>query len=231
MDHFEQIYASKAREYHRMIAVEDVDGNLLPALESVASLDGKRILDLGSGTGRLPLLLGTLPVQVVALDLNFPMLVEQAAQRKTAGCSGPLVSADMRWLPFAGKGWDVVIAGWAIGHLRSWFAEDWQNQMRRIFAEMHRVAASGGALIVLETMTTGSTQPAPPTEGLAEYYHWMESEWGFARQVIQTDYQFADLQQAVDYTEFFFGAELAQMIRQNNWVRLPEWTGVWGKRV
>ncbi len=32
-------------------------------------------------------------------------------------------------------------------------------------------------------------------------------------------------------TEFFFGAELAQMIRQNNWVRLPEWTGVWGKRV
>jgi ubiquinone/menaquinone biosynthesis C-methylase UbiE len=137
----------------------------------------------------------------------------------------------MRWLPFAGKGWDVVIAGWAIGHLRSWFAEDWQNQMSRIFAEMHRVAASGGALIVLETMTTGSTQPAPPTEGLAEYYHWMESEWGFARQVIQTDYQFADLQQAVDYTEFFFGAELAQMIRQNNWVRLPEWTGVWGKRV
>ena len=231
MDHFEQIYASKAREYHRMIAVEDVDGNLLPALESVASLDGKRILDLGSGTGRLPLLLGTLPAQIVALDLNFPMLVEQAAQRKTAGRSGPLVSADMRWLPFAGKGWDVVIAGWAIGHLRSWFAEDWQNQMNRIFAEMHRVAASGGALIVLETMTTGSTQPAPPTEGLAEYYHWMESEWGFARQVIQTDYQFADLQQAVDYTEFFFGAELAQMIRQNNWVRLPEWTGVWGKRV
>ena len=229
MDHFEQIYASKASEYHRMIAVEDVDGNLLPALESVASLKGKRILDLGSGTGRLPLLLGNLPTQIVALDLNYSMLVEQAVQRRTANCSGPLVNGDMRWLPFSSGGWDVVMAGWAIGHLRSWFAEDWQNQMNCIFTEMHRLAAPGGALIVLETMTTGSTSPAPPTEGLAEYYHWMESEWGFERQVIQTDYQFADLQQAIAYTEFFFGAELAQMIRQNNWVRLPEWTGVWGK--
>lgn len=231
MDHFEKIYASKADEYHRMIAVEDVDGNLLPALEAITLLKGRRILDLGSGTGRLPLLLGGQPAILVALDLNYPMLAEQARQRQEVGGSWPLVNGDMRWLPLEKGCFDVVIAGWAIGHLRSWFADHWKDQMGLIFEEMQRMVTPGGALIVLETMTTGSTQPAPPTEGLAEYYQWMETQWGFQRQVIPTDYQFADLEQAVAYTEFFFGPELAKTIRENKWVRLPEWTGVWGKSV
>ena len=80
----------------------------------------------------------------------------------------------------------------------------------------------------METMTTGSLTPAPPTPALAEYYAWLENEWGFQRQVIATDYQFASVEQAVEYTAFFFGEELARQIRANGWARLPEWTGVWG---
>ena len=231
MDHFKKIYAGKAAEYHRMIAVEDVDKNLLIALNEVTPMTGRRILDLGSGTGRIPLLLNGRSDRMVALDLNYPMLVEQATQRDEIKGNWPLVNGDMRWLPFQDGCFDVVIAGWAIGHLRSWFEVDWKMQMGKIFEEMNRMATPGGALIVLETMSTGSTEPAPPTEGLAEYYQWMETRWGFRRQVIQTDYQFQDIEQAVAYTEFFFGAELAQTIRKNNWVRLPEWTGVWGKLV
>jgi len=33
MDHFKHIYAHRAAAYHRLITPEDVDGNLLPALE------------------------------------------------------------------------------------------------------------------------------------------------------------------------------------------------------
>lgn len=231
MDHFEKIYAGRAAEYHRMIAVEDVDGNLIPALNAVSPVDGRKILDLGSGTGRIPLLLNGRCDQMIALDLNFPMLHEQALQRDKLGGDWPLVNGDMRRLPFQDGHFDIVIAGWAIGHLRSWFETDWKTQIGNIFAEMQRVVVPGGALFVMETMTTGSTQPAPPTEGLAEYYQWMESQWGFTRQVIPTDYQFTDIEQAVGFTEFFFGSELAQIIRDENWVRLPEWTGVWGKSV
>ncbi len=229
MDHFKKIYAVNARDYHRMITAEDVDGNLLPALNALVPLDGRRILDLGSGTGRLPLLLNGRVKEMIALDLNFPMLLEQAIQRESIRGGWPLINGDMRWLPFQDQCFDVIIAGWAIGHLRSWFAADWKKQMSLIFTEMQRTVISGGTLIVLETMTTGCTQPAPPTEGLAEYYHWMETQLGFKRQVIQTDYQFADVDQAVAYTEFFFGSDLAKAIRRNAWARLPEWTGVWGK--
>jgi ubiquinone/menaquinone biosynthesis C-methylase UbiE len=233
MDHFQQIYSFQAKEYQRMIAPEDADGNLLPALLRVAALAGKHILDLGSGTGRIPLLLKDLGAEVVALDLQRAMLREQAQQRALAGGNWPLVQADMRRLPIA-SGWaDGVIAGWSIGHLRGWYRQsqtDWQAQIGQVLREMQRVGTPDGVLIILETLTTGSAAPAPPSQELAEYYAWLEGEWGFSREVIATDYQFESVEQAVERTEFFFGEQLAAEIRANGWKRLPEWTGVWSRR-
>ena len=60
-------------------------------------------------------------------------------------------------------------------------------------------------------------------------YTWLEKKWGFTRQEISTDYQFASVEQAVAHTEFFFGRKLAAAIREQGWSRLPEWTGVWSK--
>jgi ubiquinone/menaquinone biosynthesis C-methylase UbiE len=212
-----------------MISAEDVDGNLVPAIERIADLDGKRVLDLGTGTGRIPLLLHDRAAQLVGLDLYASMLRENVVQRRGRGGSWGLVQGDMSALPFP-EGWaDVLIAGWAIGHLRSWFEGDWRARIGGVLDEMHRVVQPGGALIILETLTTGSLTPAPPTRELAEYYAWLEDRWGFERQEIQSDYRFPSVEAAAEHTEFFFGAELASSIRENGWARLPEWTGVWGK--
>ena len=228
MDHFEKIYVERAKEYHQMILPEDVDGNLLSVLRQIVPLENTTLLDLGSGTGRIPLLVHALVDKVVALDLNLPMLLEQRQNR--AG-SWPLVNGDNRSLPFPDRWAQVVTAGWAIGHLRAWFASDWQTQIGKILMEMERVAAPKGCLLIMETLTTGALEPAPPTPELAEYYAWLEKEWGYSRHTIQTDYQFASVDQAVERTEFFFGPQLAAAIRENDWVRLPEWTGVWSKYV
>lgn len=231
MDHFVKIYRRRAADYHRMVQPEDADGNLLPALEQVAPLNGRRILDLGSGTGRLPLLLDGLTAQVVALDLHTGMLREHLHQRELHSGGWPLLRADMHALPVT-AGWaDVVTAGWAIGHFVGWYGAEWPAQIDRVLKEMHRVVRPGGALIIIETLTTGSLTPAPPTKGLARYYHRLETTWGFSRQEIRTDYQFDSVDDAVARTEFFFGAELSAKVRANGWARLPEWTGVWGKTV
>lgn len=230
MDHFKAIYTTRAVEYQRMIAAEDVDGQLAAVLRRVAPWSGKRVLDLGTGTGRLPLLMAGEAARVLGVDLHADMLREHEAQRARAGGTWLLARADMRALPLP-TGWaEVVTAGWAIGHLRGWYADDWQTQIGRVLREMERVAVPGGALVIVETLTTGSLTPAPPTTGLAEYYAWLESAWGFARHVIQTDYDFGSVETAVARTEFFFGAELAATIRARGWARLPEWTGVWVKR-
>lgn len=231
MDHFRYIYTHQAAAYHQLIAPEDWMGNLLPALQQVTSLQGKRIVDLGTGTGRLPLLLSDQAAQVIGLDLHGAMLQENQRQRERVHGRWSVTQGDMRYLPLPNAWADVVTAAWCISHLRSWYAADWQAQISRVLAEMQRVLVPGGALIIIETLTTGSLTPAPPRPALAEYYHWLESEWGFVRQTISTDYQFADIEEAVSRTEFFFGAELAGAIRAHGWTQLPEWTGVWGKRV
>ena len=231
MDHFKRIYASQSRQYQQMIAAEDVDRNLLPALERAALLRNRRVLDLGSGTGRIPVLLQSIASQVMALDLSHVMLLEQQHQRQNSGGSWSLVQGDMRQLPVPTHCADVVIAGWAIGHFIGWFGENWEAQVERVLFEMKRTVVPGGTLIILETMTTGSLKPAPPTQGLADYYTWLETEWGFRREIIQTDYQFTDVETAAAHTEFFFGAELAEKIHSNRWARLPEWTGLWSKNI
>jgi len=74
MDHYKEIYSSKAREYHRMIEAEDVENNLLANLLEITTFESKIILDLGSGTGRLPLLLRQFNASIIGLDLHWDML-------------------------------------------------------------------------------------------------------------------------------------------------------------
>ena len=237
MDHFQRIYASQASAYHQMIAAEDADGELRAVLAEFAPRPGERLLDLGSGTGRIPLMLAGAGGHVVALERAADMVRENHAQRENAtqraqvGGAWELVRADMRAVPLAAGCADVVMAGWSIGHLRGWHADEWQVQIGRVLEEMHRVARPGGRLVIMETLTTGAETPAPPTPGLAEYYAWLEGQWGFARRAVRTDYAFANVDEAVARTEFFFGPELAEKIRLHGWARLPEWTGVWSKVV
>jgi ubiquinone/menaquinone biosynthesis C-methylase UbiE len=231
-DHFINIYKSRADAYHRMIAVEDYQNQVFKAVQAVTPLDGKRILDLGSGTGRFPLMLHGLGCKLVALDLHLAMLREQKQQRAQVQGDWELLQADMRALPFAERGADIVMAGWAIGHMRAWFASDWKLQMGAAVDEMQRMAVPGGTLFVFETMSTGSHTPAPPNNDLAEYYHWLETERGFsAHAPIQTDYRFDSVDEAVEFTRFFFGDELAATIQREGWAILPEWTGMWTKQL
>ena len=228
MDHFRNIYHNKAMEYHHLIAAEDKDNNLLPAVLSLIG-NNRRILDLGTGTGRFPLLLQAKVIEITGIDLHLGMLLENKRQRSMVGGSWPLLCSDMRALPFPPQSWEAAVAGWAIGHLRAWYDSEWEFQIGSVVAEMERVVQPGGVLMILETLGTGFTAPTPPTKGLAEYYDKLENEWGFARQEIQTDYLFDSVEDAVQRTTFFFGTELAEKVTANNWRRLPEWTGLWSK--
>jgi ubiquinone/menaquinone biosynthesis C-methylase UbiE len=229
MNHYIKIYNSKAREYHRMIEAEDADNQLMATLLDIVSFEKRTILDLGSGTGRLPLLLRKMGSQIIALDLHTGMLREQVRQRKIVQGSWVLLQGDMQRLPFDDQFVDVVLAGWALGHFSGWYPDDWRERVKRVIGEMRRVAKPGGTIIILETLGTGSLKAAPPHEGLATYYSILENQWGFERREIATDYQFESPDAAIQNSEFFFGPELSQKIRDHGWDRVPEWTGIWSK--
>jgi len=229
MSDFNEIYNSQATSYHDLITHEDVDSNLLPALEGITPFKGKRLLDLGTGTGRIPLLVKHPTTRITGIDLHWDMLREHKTQQEKGKEAWDLLQADFRFLPFQNNLFDIITAGWSISAIISGEKKYWQNQIGFVLKEIQRTIKPGGAIIIIETMSTASLTPAPPHEDLRTYYLWLEDTWGFTREIIQTDYQFENLDQAVTAINFFFGPEMAAKVKENQWVRVPEWTGIWSK--
>ena len=226
-DHFQYIYKNRAKDYHKMIEAEDVDGNLYSTLKKITSFKNKHVLDIGTGTGRIPLLLSPMDPIIIGMDISLHMLLENKRQIAARGINYGLTQGTMNELPFPSDSFDIIISGWAIGHLTSWFQNNWQEEIDQILQEMLRVLISGGSLIIIETLSTGSTIPVPPTKDLAEYYLRLENEWGFKKHVIQTDYQFPNNREAINSMKFFFGEDLARSLEATQLSRVPEWTGLW----
>jgi ubiquinone/menaquinone biosynthesis C-methylase UbiE len=217
-----RVYEAHADAYERLVAAEDVDGRLLPAIAAIRPLGGARVLEVGVGTARIARQLAAAGARVIGLDRAPAML--RVARRRAPGV--PLLVGDALDLPVA-SGWaDLAVAGWVFGHQRVWFPDAWRDRVARAVAGLRRALAAGGALCIVETLGTGATEPAAPTPALAEYYDWLAAE-GLVCRPIRTDYQFASVDEAATVTGSFFGDAFAERVRAERWARVPEWTGVW----
>lgn len=225
-EHFKTIYAARAADYDAMVAREDYQGNLLPALRRAAPLDGARVVEFGAGTGRITRLIAPHVARVDAFDIS-PHMLEKARGTLSVGARWSLAAADNRQMPVRGGAADVAIAGWSFGHATGWNPTGWRVDIAAMVAEMMRVLRVGGVAIILETLGTGSETPAPPNAMLIDYYAWLEGEMHFDHTWIRTDYRFESVDEADRLTRFFFGDVLADRIRDEALTILPECTGLW----
>ncbi len=231
LDRCREVYRGAAEAYDRLVSAEDCEGRLLPALEAVAPLAGRAVLDVGSGTGRLARLAAPGCARLVAAEREPHMLAVAKRRLETLGATrAAYVVADARALPLANHAFDVVTAGWVFGHFTFWTRDRWMENATRAIGEMGRVARPGGAVVIFETMGTAVTRPAAPAAGLAAYYAWLEAEMGFEHRVVSTDFEFESVEAAARACGFFFGEPYARLIRANGWARVPEWTGMWWRR-
>lgn len=221
-------YQNEAENYDRLVSYEDYHGRLLPSIRKIIPLEGKDILELGAGTGRLSTLLLPFSRKMIALDLSHAMLsIAQRKLQKMGGMNWLLGAGDHRHLPMADGCMDVIIAGWSICYLVDWYRSTWKTELTLAFNEMDRVLRRQGTIILIETQGTGYETPHPP-EHLVEYFAFLSNS-GFEKTWLRTDYQFEDLDSAERITRFFFGKNLADQVKKNNWVILPECTGIWWK--
>ena len=224
-----EVYARHAEQYDELVRAEDVDGNLLPALRELCPLEGARVVEVGAGTGRLTRLLLEGGAHVDATEGSAAML-EIARRGLGDDPRLTLQVADARALPCPEARADVGIAGWVFGHLRHWMPQGWRDEIGKALDELARVVRPGGTLVVIETLGTTYTEPAPPNPALAEYYAWLEQDRGFARTAIRTDYHFASVDDASRVLGFFFGEDKAAWPRDHGTPRIPECTGIWSRR-
>jgi ubiquinone/menaquinone biosynthesis C-methylase UbiE len=231
MPDYAQIYRSQAAAYQQLVSYEDCRNELWPAIAKICSPDGRDVVELGTGTGRLTVPLAARAKEVTALDHSAHMLGVAQDRLETAGGRWSLAVADNRCLPLTDECADLVIAGWTLGHLTGWYTENWQEESEAALLEMHRVARPAGCLIILETLGTGTERPAAPNEALRAFYEWLEKAWGMNRTWIRTDYHFPDVPTAERLTRFFFGDDLADRVAKQCIQTLPECTGLWCKTV
>lgn len=225
------VYSQYADEYESLIAREDVQGNILRTLEQIVPDLGQRfVLDLGAGTGRLARLLALRVKFVRAFDESREMLrVCRDKLSETGLANWSVEVADHCHLPVADASADLVVSGWSISYLAVWGAENGREMLAEWLGEMKRVLTANSLLVLFESLGSGHESPFHLPH-LADFYPWLD-EVGFQNTWIRTDYKFESLEEAERLSRFFFGDEMGDSVRKNNWVILPECTGVWWRNI
>ena len=225
-----QIYQNDGDRYEALIACEDYQGNIEKALDEVVKVDDLDVVDLGAGTGRLAVMLAPRTKSMRAFDTAEEMLRVCREKFTAKGLSNwQLDVADHRSIPVADHSADLVVSGWSVAYLYVWNAETWKVELEKWLGEMKRILRPGSFIVLFESLGTGNESPIQ-LEHLKAYYPWLD-EAGFQNKWIRTDYKFESVEEAEELARFFFGDDLGNKVRQNNWVILPECTGVWWKQI
>ncbi|MBP6210203.1 MAG: class I SAM-dependent methyltransferase [Anaerolineales bacterium] len=226
----EEIYQTEGDKYEALIAREDHEGNILRSLREIVSLTDLVVYDLGAGTGRLAGLLAPHVKQVRAFDISEEMLRVCREKFRASGLTNWQVDvADHRQLPVDDASADLVVSGWSLSYLAVWNPDSWRAELEKWMGEMKRVLRPNGHIVLFESLGTGNESPVR-LDHLREFYPWLE-ESGFQNKMIRTDYKFASLEEAEFLSRFFFGDELGDRVKKNDWVILPECTGVWWRKL
>ncbi|PIV27280.1 MAG: class I SAM-dependent methyltransferase [Anaerolineae bacterium CG03_land_8_20_14_0_80_58_20] len=239
------IYQIEADRYEALIAREDHQGNILRTLERIVpDLARRLVLDLGAGTGRLTRLLAPRVRFVRAFDESAGMLRvcrDRLAETGLANWSADV--ADHRHLPVEDASAELAVSGWSVSYLAVWGADtstslreapprgsaSGREKLSDWLGEMKRVLTANSPIVLFETLGTGHESPVRVPH-LANFYPWLD-ENGFENTSIRTDYKFESLAEAERLARFFFGDEIGDNVLKNNWVILPECTGVWWKTI
>ena len=226
----EEIYKTEGDKYEALIAREDYQGNILKSLRGIIPLENRIVYDLGAGTGRLACMLAPYVKQMRAFDVSEEMLRVCREKFMASELTNWQVDvADHRQLPVDDHSADLVVSGWSVSYLATWNRDTWKSELEKWMNEMKRILRPNSFIVLYESLGTGNELPIK-LEHLENFYPWLD-EAGFQNKWIRTDYQFESLDEAEFLSRFFFGNDLGDKVKQNNWKILPECTGVWWKKL
>ncbi len=239
-----EIYDHHASRYHELVQREDADGDLRKAVFEIVNWRNTRVVEAGVGTGRVTSWYVKYITSALLLDRSEDMIdtarthLSPFLHRLTFRiCENTDLERMKRQVihpDVDNTGADIFVEGWSFGHTVL-DAEDQPGGIdERCDQLVHSSAAlvrNGGTMIFLETLGTNVDEPGPPVPGLARFYERLETSYGFTRHEIRSDYVFDSVEQAADLCGFFFGTDMAESVRSRGSERVPEWTGMWTRRV
>jgi ubiquinone/menaquinone biosynthesis C-methylase UbiE len=113
----------------------------LSKIEEVVELNGKALLEVGCGDGRLTALLADKAETITAIDPDEPSI--EAARRNIGGVNFLIGSGDR--LDFADESFDIVLFSYSLHH----------QDCVKALAEAKRVARKDGQILIIEPTPDG----------------------------------------------------------------------------
>ena len=135
--------------------------------ETAGAAPGKRILDIGTGTGNLAVRCVERGACVVGLDPS-PGMLEQARAKSAAKTNVEFIVADEPFLrtPFSALSFDAVVSTYAFHHVRD-------EVKPECVREMLRVLKRGGMLVLGDLVF----QDAESLRQALQEHDWLEEEF------------------------------------------------------
>ncbi len=232
MPDYERIFEREADRYHELVAYEDWRNHLLGAIDAVCTLRPELLAaDVGAGTGRVALLLATRVGGVHAVEPSRAMREKGAALARARGIENvSFHEGGYESLPLPDGSVDLVVEGWSLLYYYKLSLPGWRKPVARAWEEMRRVLKPGGVVFLAETLGTATDKPVRPEFALP-LYDYLEKELGCSHKVVSTDYRFQTAQQAAELIGWFFGDDVGRRTAERGSPVVPEWTGVWWKKI
>lgn len=127
-------YDKYAKLYDKKLEfLNSFEKNML--MKMAGDVKGKKVLDIGCGTGRLARVLIEKNADYTGVDISEEML--KIAKKKNT--KGKFLEADIEELPFEDESFDVIICAFVIVHV---------GDLKEAFREAYRVLKKGGIFVV-----------------------------------------------------------------------------------
>ena len=228
-----EIYQNHAPRYHELVLAEDFENNLGSLLHQLVNWHDLSVLEAGVGTGRVTQLYIAQTATTVCCDQSQHML--DFAQKSLAAHSSKLTFqlADNTDLPDFESTFEVFIEGWSFGHTIMACVNEQEilHTTNVLLENAMKNLSSGSTMIIIETLGTNADSSTPPHEKLGLFYETLVHTHDFSQHVIRTDYQFDSNEEAADILGFFFGDDMKQSVLARGTSTIPEWTGVWTRKI
>jgi ubiquinone/menaquinone biosynthesis C-methylase UbiE len=222
-------YSFFPARYARMKSYEDYQENTIKTIQSIIDLTGKRVVELGAGTGNITFQLVKYAQMVHAFDIAEPMLrIARKQQRKNKTRNCEFRFGDHRKIPLPDNSAHVIVIGWALNGFVKLDDDSWKSDLDEIIKECFRVLKDDGALLILETANMAGELPwgeifHPNRKLLAQY---LKEKYQFGCTFYSNDWDFKN-KRNIKKSRFFLGDYLTDMVLKSGSVIMEECVGIW----
>ncbi|MCG8570476.1 MAG: methyltransferase domain-containing protein [Spirochaetes bacterium] len=231
MPDYYEIYDHYAIQYDELVEQEDYQNNLPAALLDLFDWKDRQILEAGIGTGRVTEKYIKEVKSVLGVDRAEHMLLKAKNNLSPYQDKLQLQACDNLNLKSISGKFDIFIEGWAFGHTICDHPDQISETTHHLVDQVKSLLNPQGKICIIETLSTNSKTPQPPIKELKEFYSILETELGFSKKVIATDYCFQNKLDAQRIMGFFFGKEMEESVKKLDHHIVPEWTGIWYKEL